>query len=202
MRGEAAETKRGRFRKVRIALALAALVLAVLVAKAWRDTMAEPVVRRTVVALAGLPPGTRPIRAVLLSDIHVAGPDMPPERVARIVRQLNALHPDLVLIAGDFVSDRGLATRHYSIEDSIAPLGQLRPTTATVAVAGNHDHWRDAGAIERTLRRHGVVGLWLVRLAIAAHAPRRDLREWSVRRPLSHAASDRTGGVRPQHRAR
>ena len=43
---------------------------------------------------------------VLISDIHVAGPDMPPARLARIVAQVNALRPDIVLIAGDFVSDK------------------------------------------------------------------------------------------------
>ena len=35
---------------------------------------------------------------------------MPPERLARIVAQINALHPDLVLIAGDFVGGQTAAT--------------------------------------------------------------------------------------------
>ena len=30
---------------------------------------------------------------------------MPPERLARIVEQINALRPDIVLIAGDLISD-------------------------------------------------------------------------------------------------
>ena len=56
--------------------------------------------------LPGWPAGAAPVRAVLIADLHVAGPDMPPARLARIVAQVNALRPDLVLIAGDFISDK------------------------------------------------------------------------------------------------
>lgn len=76
--------------------------------KAWTDTMADPLVRTARVELRGLPQGTPEITVALLSDIHVAGPDMPPSRLARIVRQVNALEPDLVLIAGDLVSEKSL----------------------------------------------------------------------------------------------
>lgn len=159
--GDAAPTarKRSRFRTVRLVLALAALALALIAAKAWHDTMAGPVVHRATVALAQLPPGTRPIRLVLLADIHVAGPDMPPSRLAAIVRQVNALQPDLVLIAGDFVSDKRTATRHYPTGQALAPLGALVPAIATVAVPGNHDHWRDMQGVRLELAQRGVVVL-------------------------------------------
>jgi hypothetical protein len=93
---------------------------------------------------------------VLISDLHVAGPDMPPERLARIVARIDALHPDLVLIAGDFVSERSASTHIYSAAQSIAPLAALRPRLGTFAVLGNHDHWRDAGASRRALLAAGV----------------------------------------------
>ena len=156
-------TKEGRGlggrRKLRIVLALLALLLVALAAKAWHDTMAEPVVLRATVTLPQLPPGTPPLRIALISDIHVSGPDMPPARVARIVAQVNALRPDLVLIAGDLVSDKGAATRHYATADAIAPLGELRAKLATVVVPGNHDHWRDMPAIRRELEGTGAVVL-------------------------------------------
>ena len=121
--------------------------------------MADPVVRRATVALPGYPAGAPPLTIALLSDIHVAGPDMPPSRLARIVGQVNALHPDLVLLAGDFVSDKQLATRRYSTTEALAPLAALRPAIATVAVRGNHDHWRSDGDIRRALARAGAVVL-------------------------------------------
>lgn len=142
-----------------MALALIALLVALGVAKAWHDTMADPVVRHASIVMPGLPAESEPMRIVLISDIHVAGPDMPPSRLARIVDQVNALRPDVVLIAGDLVSDKRTATRIYSTEDSIAPLARLRPRIATVAVPGNHDHWRDVDAVRRELARNGVVVL-------------------------------------------
>jgi uncharacterized protein len=146
-------------RKSRIALAVVVTLALLTGARAWHDTMADPIVRRAAVTLAQLAPDTAPMRIVLMSDIHVSGPDMPPSRLARIVRQVNALEPDLVLIAGDLVSDKRVATRHYSAAQAIAPLGLLRPALATVAVPGNHDHWRDIASVRRELRRHGIVVL-------------------------------------------
>lgn len=130
-----------------------------LAAKAWHDTMADPVVRRAAIALPAYPASAPPLRIALISDIHVAGPDMPPSRLARIVRQINTLDPDLVLIAGDLVSDKQLATRHYSTAEAVAPLARLSPKIATVVVPGNHDHWRDIDGIRRELARAGAVVL-------------------------------------------
>ena len=111
----------------------------------------DPVVRQAALGLEGWPEGAAPIRAVLISDIHVAGPDMPPARLARIVERINALAPDIVLIAGDFVSDKRMATRHYSQAEGAAPLAGLRPRLGTFAVMGNHDHWRSGAEAHRVL---------------------------------------------------
>ncbi|WP_073975783.1 metallophosphoesterase [Erythrobacter donghaensis] len=121
---------------------VAALVLAVMVgAKAWHDTMHAPVTQRLVVESPALPTGSRPVTIALLSDIHVAGPDMPPERLARIVAQVNALKPDLVAIAGDLVSEKRTASHIYTAAEVIAPLGRLSAPLGVVVVPGNHDHW-------------------------------------------------------------
>ncbi|WP_285710904.1 metallophosphoesterase [Erythrobacter oryzae] len=123
-------------------VAAVALVLAVLVgAKAWHDTMRAPVMERLVVESPALPAGSPPVTIALLSDIHVAGPDMPPERLARIVAQVNGLKPDLIAIAGDLVSEKRTASRIYTAAEVIAPLGKLDAPLGVVLVPGNHDHW-------------------------------------------------------------
>lgn len=146
-------------RAVRTAVLLALLSLGTVLAIAWRDTMADPTIRRTAVTLADLPPGTPPVTLLLMSDLHVAGPDMPPARLQWIVAQANALEPDLVLIAGDFVSDKRTASHHYSTVESIAPLRELRARLGVVAVPGNHDHWRAIGPVLSELRSAGIVVL-------------------------------------------
>jgi uncharacterized protein len=133
-----------------------ALAGASLLAWAYATAVSAPVVRSVRIAVPGWPSGTPPMRLVLLSDLHVGGPDMPPARVRRIVEQVNRLAPDIVLIAGDLVTDKRLATRYYSHDEAVAPLAALRPRLAVVAVLGNHDHWRDGAAAHRALARAGI----------------------------------------------
>lgn len=142
-------------RLIRILLLLVALAIA-LAGWCYWTAVADPVVREASVGLADWPAGAPPVRAVLISDIHVAGPDMPPARLARIVARINALRPDIVLIAGDFVSDKRASTRHYAQAEAAAPLAGLRPRLGSFAVMGNHDHWRDGAGAHRALAAAGV----------------------------------------------
>lgn len=139
----------------RLVLALFAIG-AVLLGIGYRNAVADPVVRTAMIRLPDWPRGEPPVRVALLSDLHVAGPDMPPERLARIVAQVNARRPDLVLLAGDFVSDKRLGTHRYPVTEAVAPLAGLRAPLGVVAVLGNHDHWRDTAAFRAALPRVGV----------------------------------------------
>lgn len=130
-----------------------------LVGWSYRTATLDPLVRETGVELRDWPAGQPPVRALLISDIHVAGPDMPPSRLERIVARINRLRPDIVLIAGDLVSDKRTATRVYSLAEAIAPLAGLRPRLGSFAVLGNHDHWRDGPETRAQLRRVGIVVL-------------------------------------------
>jgi predicted MPP superfamily phosphohydrolase len=81
---------------------------------------------------------------------------MRPERLAAILDRVAAERPDIVLIAGDLVSDKRLATRRYGLTEAVAPLKRLTPRLGTFAVLGNHDHWRDAAEARRALAAAGV----------------------------------------------
>lgn len=127
----------------RLFLLLAILAISVL-ALGYATATRDPVVRRLTVHMRGWPAGAAPMRVVLISDLHVAGPETPPARIARIVAQVNALRPDLVLIAGDTEQERVLSTRIYDAAEATAPLAGLRARYGTIAVLGNHDY-SDAG---------------------------------------------------------
>ncbi|MEX0343233.1 MAG: metallophosphoesterase [Erythrobacter sp.] len=143
--------------KVRARWILAVLGMAALVtgARAWSDTLAEPTVHRTTVAIPDLPRGTS-VSVALISDIHVAGPDMPPARLEAIVTQINGLKPDIVAIAGDLVSDKRTATHIYSPPEIVAPLGRLDAPLGVIVVPGNHDHWFDLPALTAELDKYGI----------------------------------------------
>lgn len=131
---------------------------AVLAGVGYRNALADPVVRRATIALPGWPAGAPPIRVVLASDVHLGSKAMDPPRLARMARIIAALEPDLVLLAGDFMDDRGRDKARAA--PSLTPaLRGLRPRLGTVAVLGNHDHWTDPQAVARALRAAGVTVL-------------------------------------------
>jgi uncharacterized protein len=116
----------------------------------------DPIIHRSQITLTNWPKDQPKLKILLASDVHVAGPDMPPERLAGIVAQIAKLEPDIVLFAGDFVSDKALSTHKYSSDEALAPLGSLRPPLGSLAVLGNHDHWRNKTAITNALVANGV----------------------------------------------
>ncbi len=135
------------------------LLAGVTIARGVWNATRDPIIRRATITLDGWPADAPPLTVLHLSDIHVAGPDMPPERLARLVQGFNRLRPDLVTIAGDLISEKRTATRHYSAAQTIAPLGGLRAPLGVVVVPGNHDHWFDIAVIRRELDRNGLTVL-------------------------------------------
>jgi hypothetical protein len=144
---------------LRRSLAAALLLALFLIAWCYVVATSDPVVRRAYIAMPDWPHPAPTIRVVLISDLHVQGPDMPPRRLGRIVAQINKLRPDVVLIAGDLISEKRLGQRPYSMAEALKPLVGLKPAFGSIAVLGNHDHWYDAPGAVAALRRAGIVVL-------------------------------------------
>lgn len=140
-------------------LALGFVIAIAMLAKGYWNATRDPIIRTASLAVDEWPKGRPPIKILLLSDIHVAGPDMPPERLERLVRNFNALKPDLVLIAGDLVSEKRLATHIYAAGELVAPLGKLDATLGVIVAPGNHDHWFDPKALRTELEAVGITVL-------------------------------------------
>lgn len=96
----------------------------------------DPVVARYTVAVPGL---RQPLRLVQLSDIHASRFDMPAERLRRIVAMANALHPDLIVLTGDYISGYPTQWTPQRVRAALAPLAALSAPCGIVAVLGNHD---------------------------------------------------------------
>lgn len=152
-----AQTSRSRRWLFRVAATFVACAL-VVIAFGYSEDIRDPVVRRAQLFDAAWPRNVPQMSILLMSDLHVQGPDMPPERLGRIVRQVNDLHPDIVVIAGDYDTSQPLATKSYSVDVAVAPLRQLKPRIGTFAVLGNHDR-DDRDETRAALRRNGVTVL-------------------------------------------
>lgn len=116
-------------------------------------------VTRAAFRLDRLPATLDGLRAVLISDIHVAWPHMRLARVRRLVQRVNALRPDLVLMLGDYVTRDLYPARFVPPEQAITPLAELRAPLGCFAVIGDHDaeDWPDGAArVEAALASAGI----------------------------------------------
>lgn len=147
------------FRRLGFALLVAILVGILALALGYSNARADPIVREAYVPVAGWPEDEAPFRVLALSDVHVAGPDMPPARVGRIARELNALSPDLILVAGDLISEKRTATKIYSEAEVAAPFAEFEARLGVVVVPGNHDHWVNLDAMVAALEGNGITVL-------------------------------------------
>ena len=102
------------------------------------------------------------IRIGLMTDIHIGGMHVPPERVTTLVQAMNGLEPDLILIPGDFIDGHALRRErseafNTAIDKGLSAFSALEaPTYATI---GNHDSWYDAGYVQTALETSNITVL-------------------------------------------
>lgn len=94
-----------------------------------------PQVRRLQVQA---PPGStlqRPVTLVQISDLHL-GRLVGPDAMARIVNEVKALAPDLLVVTGDLFDD---ATDNAA--EAVSLLSQVNPPLGKFVTNGNHEHY-------------------------------------------------------------
>src|SRR3569623_3825447 len=123
------------------------------------EARADPVVRAATLSLPGWPAGAKPVRAVLISDVHIGSAAMDAARLDRIVGQIDALKPDIVFIAGDKINGADADSAAVIGEKMVAPLSHLKAPLGVVAILGKHDNWTGAAAVKDELRRAGITVL-------------------------------------------
>jgi predicted MPP superfamily phosphohydrolase len=167
---------------MRIFRRLAALVCAIGLAVGIYGVSVEPgrlVVRSVAVGVAAWPQSHRPLRIVLMTDLHVGAPHIDLARMKEIVRRANALKPDVVLLGGDYVIHEVVGGKFVAPGPIAQALSGLSAPKGVIAVLGNHDWWHDGPAIRRTFEgvgikvlenqamaiRHGGQTIWIAGIA-------------------------------------
>jgi predicted MPP superfamily phosphohydrolase len=106
-----------------------------------------------------------PLTIAAIGDTHVGGPHMNAARMGRVVRRINALHPDLAVMLGDYVyghereAQRSPAD-NQEIVGGIATIAAVNSRYGVVAVIGNHDSWYGRETITTALQSAGAAALW------------------------------------------
>jgi predicted MPP superfamily phosphohydrolase len=97
------------------------------------------------------PLARRPLRIVQITDPHL-GPWQPVHRLRRVIADLAAHDPDLVLLTGDFLTMEGAGTPG-ALARALEPLRAL--AGRCFAIFGNHDH-EAVDEVQHALAANGI----------------------------------------------
>jgi uncharacterized protein len=152
-------------------------------AYATRTALAPWKVRTVHVKVKGLAPTMEGTVIVQLTDVHV-GPTIGRDFIASMVREVNALSPDVIAITGDLVDGSVSSLGHH-----VAPLGELRAKHGVFFVTGNHEYYSGVEDWLTELRRLGVRVLANEHVTLDGVLDLAGVNDWSARRyDASHAA--------------
>lgn len=103
-------------------------------------------------------PHARPLRIVVLADVHAVEPWMPASRIGAIVAEANQLGGDIIVLLGDYVSGIGERFRIGRVRATewSPPLAGLSAPLGVHAIMGNHDWWSDLDAAKGALTAAGI----------------------------------------------
>jgi predicted MPP superfamily phosphohydrolase len=141
-------------------------------------------VKRVRVPLAKLPAGASGYTIVQMSDVHV-GPTIGHDFIARLVKETNALAPDLVVITGDLVDGSVEQLREH-----VAPLAELRAKDGVYFVTGNHEYYSGADAWLAHLATLGIRTLRNERVDVRGVFELAGVDDASAGRILPHHGQD------------
>ena len=146
----------GPAQRLRVAFAAIALFLAAL---AFWGFLIEPrrlVVQQQTIQIDNWPQPLDGLRIAVLSDIHVDNWSITEQKLRTIVERTNALHPDLIVILGDYMSSNGWVTHRVAPEVFGPILKDLHAPLGVYSVLGNHDSWYGGVKVRRGLEQNGI----------------------------------------------
>jgi predicted MPP superfamily phosphohydrolase len=165
----------------RLRILLSAVLLIIVFVVFW-GFFIEPnrlIVREQTIAIDGWPPELNGLKIAVISDIHAGGSFIDDKKLHLIVDKTNQLHPEMIVILGDYMSSNGWTSRRIEPEVIGAVLKNFSAPYGTYSVLGNHDVWYSTAKVRAALEQNGIkvldnqvlqiqvrgVSLWLVGLA-------------------------------------
>ena len=97
-----------------------------------------------------------PLSIAVAADLHVGAPHAGLPMLRKVVDQLNAGNPDLILLPGDFVIQGVIGGQAVEPALIAQELGRLKAPLGVFATLGNHDWWHNGTQIGQALEQNGI----------------------------------------------
>ena len=166
-------------KRLRVTLGAIVLLLGVLVFWAFLIEPNRLIVRQQTIQIDTWPHQLSGLRIAVLADIHAGAPFIDQQKLRLIVQRTNELHPDLIVILGDYVTGHAGLGPKMEPEACGAILKDLNAPLGVYSVLGNHDWWYNGKKVRSALEQSGIkvlenevaqlnargTSLWLVGLA-------------------------------------
>ena len=120
-----------------------------LVSYSYLETRWIKITRVTIVS-PELPTSFDGIKIAFVSDIH-HGAALSRERVNKLVHRINDLHPDIIILGGDYIS-----LNEKYIKPVFEELRNLKSKYGVYGVVGNHDCYINGDLTEKMMVKNGI----------------------------------------------
>lgn len=114
------------------------------------------VVKQVDLPLPGWRADTGVLKLVAVSDLHVGSPHVDAKKLDRVVAEINAQEPDVIVLLGDFVVGGVVGGKYVEPEPIAEKLKNLKAKDGVFAILGNHDWWRDGTRVRHALENVGI----------------------------------------------
>lgn len=141
--------------KLKLVKITAALLLVALLCLGYAYFI-EPhrlVINQSEIKIKGWNPAFDGLRIAAISDLHAGSNGVDAAKLRQIVETVNAQNPDMIVLLGDYVSQKsdGKPIRERSLKmqptEIAANLKGLQADYGVFVVLGNHDEWHGADAV-------------------------------------------------------
>lgn len=106
-----------------------------------------------------VPRAFKGLRIAVITDLHAGAPYIDAAKIDRVVAMTNAAKPDMIVLAGDYVSHHTLGQRQMAPQEIGEHLKPLHARLGVFAVLGNHDHDKQGKYIRAALADAGITML-------------------------------------------
>ncbi|HMU33004.1 MAG TPA: metallophosphoesterase [Pyrinomonadaceae bacterium] len=117
------------------------------------------VITRQNIALPNWPEQLDGYKIVAIGDIHAGSNGVDDAKLRSIVAETNALKPNLIVLLGDYVSEKNDTELRMPISEIADGLAGLSAPDGVLAVLGNHDGFTCPSCIKKEFPRVGITVL-------------------------------------------